>query len=176
MILLISTCEHKLSEEEFVKPVADILDNDCRIINYKDVNLSYLGKYQKIIICGTALKDNFYLENISCFDWIKKTNIPVLGICSGMQAIALQFNSKLAKSKETGMICIKTLKQNPLFSGEFFGYALHGNGLNLSSEFEALAESDKCVQAIKHKEKNIYGTMFHPEARNKEIIKRFSEL
>jgi GMP synthase-like glutamine amidotransferase len=29
------------------------------------------------------------------------------------------------------------------------------------------------VQAIKHKQKDIFGVLFHPEVRNREIIERF---
>ena len=39
-----------------------------------------------------------------------------------------------------------------------------------------LAESSKCIQAVKHKEKNIYGVLFHPEVRNQEILKKFIQL
>jgi len=36
-----------------------------------------------------------------------------------------------------------------------------------------LAESAKCVHAIKHKLKDVYGVLFHPEVRNKEVVERF---
>jgi GMP synthase-like glutamine amidotransferase len=36
-----------------------------------------------------------------------------------------------------------------------------------------LAESAKCVHAMKHRQKDIYGVLFHPEVRNKEVLQRF---
>ena len=68
------------------------------------------------------------------------------------------------------------LKQNPLFQGDFRGYTLHNYSVAPSQTFETLAESTKCIQAIKHKQKDIYGVLFHPEVRNQEILKRFVQL
>jgi len=90
-----------------------------------------------------------------------------------MQVIALVFGSELIKRKEICMIPIKTIKSNPLFSGVFSAYALHGNTIKPSEEFLVLARSSACVQSIKHKTKSFYGVLFHPEVRNQEIIKNF---
>ncbi|HEX9863034.1 MAG TPA: hypothetical protein VGB11_07125, partial [Candidatus Bathyarchaeia archaeon] len=68
---------------------------------------------------------------------------------------------------------VTTLMANPLFSSSFKAYALHNYSIQPSLEFDVLADSAKCVQAIKHKHKDIYGVLFHPEVRNKEIIQRF---
>jgi GMP synthase-like glutamine amidotransferase len=66
-----------------------------------------------------------------------------------------------------------TVKENILFSLRFKVYSLHNYAIKPSDEFEVLAESSKCVQAIKHKQKDIYGVLFHPEVRNKEVVQRF---
>jgi GMP synthase (glutamine-hydrolysing) len=171
MILILSTCKEKFSEEEFVRPIADIIKDSYEIRHYKE-KIDY-RKYKKIIICGTALKDNDYLENMVCFDFLRKTTLPVLGICSGMQVIGLIFGAKIKKKTEIGMISVKTVKENILFSGSFESYALHSNSLSDLNDFEVLAKSKDCVQAIKHKEKQLYGIMFHPEVRNKDIIEKF---
>jgi GMP synthase-like glutamine amidotransferase len=171
MILLISTCSEKLNEEEFVKPIAKIAEKNYEIKHYTEK--IDLKKYEKIIICGTALRDNLYLNNLNHFNWVKEYNNPLLGICSGMQVIALQFGAKLVKKKEIGMTKIKTTKQNILFDGDFETYELHGNGLSDLNQFEILAKSENTVQAIKHKSKIVFGIMFHPEVRNSNIISNF---
>ena len=38
MILIISTCKDKLSEEEFVRPIANIV-GDCEVKHYNDVEI-----------------------------------------------------------------------------------------------------------------------------------------
>lgn len=170
MILLISTCKYKLHENEFVLPIAKYLEN-YQIAHYKD-NIDF-SKYSHIIICGTALKDNDYLEHIKNFDWIKTTELPVLGICSGMQIIALLDGAEIKKKTEIGLIEIKTIKKNKLINGEFYAYNLHSNSLINLNKFDILAQSTKTPQIIKRKQKNIFGIMFHPEVRNKEIITNF---
>ncbi|MBC8444348.1 gamma-glutamyl-gamma-aminobutyrate hydrolase family protein [Candidatus Woesearchaeota archaeon] len=175
MILIISTCQDKLSEEEFVKPITNIVKNskkDYKIKHFMDVG--YVDDYEKIIICGTALKDNEYLNHLNKFSWLKNTNKEVLGICSGMQIIALTFNAKLIQQKEIGMTQITTKSRNKLFSKEFEVYNLHQNSLTDLDEFDILATTENdSVQAIKHKHKQFYGIIFHPEVRNETIVENF---
>jgi GMP synthase (glutamine-hydrolysing) len=68
---------------------------------------------------------------------------------------------------------IATLQENPLFSSSFKAYGLHNFSVAPAEDFDVLAESAQCVQAIKHRQKNIYGVLFHPEVRNQEILQRF---
>jgi GMP synthase (glutamine-hydrolysing) len=89
-----------------------------------------------------------------------------------MQVLALQFGAKLVEDKQIGMINVKTFKQNPLFSGDFQAYNLHQNNVDKLDEFNIIAEPR---QAIKHKKKEFYGVLFHPEVRNSKIIDRFLE-
>jgi GMP synthase-like glutamine amidotransferase len=91
-----------------------------------------------------------------------------------MQTIGLVFGGRIEKCCEIGMTEIVTSKVNLLFSSTFKAYALHNYALMPSGEFEVLAKSAKCVQAIKHKQKNIYGVLFHPEVRNREVVERFT--
>ena len=79
----------------------------------------------------------------------------------------------MEKCREIGMTEITTSKANLLFSSKFKAYSLHNYALVPSADFEVLAESTNCVQAIKHKQKDIYGVLFHPEVRNKGVLQRF---
>ncbi len=176
MILIISTSSAKLSENEFVNPIKNIVKEKAIIKHYTDINKDDLINFDKIIICGTALKDNEYLDHIKKFKWIENYDKPLLGICSGMQIIGLSFGAKLIANKEIGMEKIKVLKKNKLFSKDFEAYELHNNSLTELFEFEILAESGNSVQAITHKEKDIYGIIFHPEVRNENIILNFVNL
>jgi GMP synthase-like glutamine amidotransferase len=93
-----------------------------------------------------------------------------------MQTISIVFEEPLVACLQIGMIEVSILKENLLFQTPFKAYALHNYSVKTSQTFEALAESAKCIQAIKHKQKNIYGVLFHPEVRNQEVLKRFIEL
>ncbi len=79
MILIIKVNEFELHDDEFVKPITDLLE-DYKVVDYRDVNLEGVDK---IIITGTALKDNKYLERD--FSFLKDFKGKVLGICAGMQ-------------------------------------------------------------------------------------------
>ena len=173
MILIVDiNFKGSLGFYEFVLPLCDIAEPvGYEVKHYSEV--TDVEKYEKIILSGTPLKDFGYLRNMNRFEWIRDCNIPILGICAGMQVIGLVYNSSLELCQEIRMTEIKTLKENPLFSSTFRAYELHTYGINPSDNFEILAVSEKCIQGIKHKKKGIYGVLFHPEVRNKEIVGRF---
>ena len=58
----------------------------------------------------------------------------------------------------------------------FQAYSIHQNGISKLNEFDILAKSDNSIHAIKHKSKNIYGIVFHPEVRNQWVIEKFIEV
>jgi GMP synthase-like glutamine amidotransferase len=180
MILLISVCSEELHYFEFVKPIETILsEKKIKFVtrSYGKLNTDEILEAEKIIICGTSLKDNEFLEHLERFDWIKRYDKPILGICAGMQIIALKCGGKLLKKQEIGLKDVD-------FDEEFFGlrdkarvYCLHNNEISPSSlnEFFITGKSEKCVEAIKHKTQPLYGVLFHPEVRNKEMIVNFVE-
>ena len=160
---------------EFVLPILAIAEElEKRTVKrYFEVNEKDLNGCDKIILSGSALKNTVTLSQTTRFQWLKDCGKPVLGICAGMQTISLFFGGRLVKCSEIGMTKIVTLKENLLFSSSFKAYTLHNYAIVPSAEFEALAESANCVQAIKHRQKDIYGVLFHPEVRNSEVIQRF---
>ena len=164
-----------LGFSEFVSPIISIAEelDECVVRHYSEVRQEDTRNCSKLILSGTALKDNATLNQTQKFEWIKDCDKPVLGICAGMQTIGLVFGARLEKCLEIGMTQITTLAINPLFSSSFKAYSLHNYSIQSSPEFDVLAESIKCVQAVKHKQKDIYGVLFHPEVRNKEIIQHF---
>ena len=164
-----------LGFNEFVSPIISIAEglDECVARHYSEVRHEDTRNCGKIILSGTALKDNATLKQTEKFEWIKDCDKPILGICAGMQTIGLVFGSRLEKCLEIGMTQITTLMANSLFSSSFKAYSLHNYSIQPSPDFAVLAESPECVQAVKHKQKDIYGVLFHPEVRNKEIIQHF---
>jgi GMP synthase (glutamine-hydrolysing) len=177
MILIVDMNWKKdsLAFNEFVSSIVSVVRplEEFRVKHFLDIELAELSCYSKIVLSGTALKDHATLKLVDTFNWIKTCGKPILGICAGMQTISLLFNEPLVKCLQIGMVEISTLKENPLFQSNFKAYVLHNYSVKQSQTFEALAESTKCIQAIKHKQKNIYGVLFHPEVRNQEILKNF---
>ncbi|HLD98580.1 MAG TPA: hypothetical protein VI815_04605 [Candidatus Nanoarchaeia archaeon] len=182
MILIISTCKESLHELEFVKPISEILQNNkikFKIVNYKKIDKKSINSSDKIIITGTSLADNDFINYINNFSFIESYNKPMLGICSGMHIIGLVFKGKLKKQKQIGPIEISLIK-------EFLGlepnkkhqvYSLH----NLYVDFSKMKTFKvysyvSCPQAVKHNSKELYGVLFHPEVRNIKIIENFLKL
>jgi GMP synthase-like glutamine amidotransferase len=172
MMLVINVCRERLHYFEFVKPVEDILKSNG--IKSRTIHCSKMKggvDCGKIIICGTSLKDNGYLEHD--FSWVRDTDKPVLGICAGMQIICLEFGGKIKRGTEIGYY-------RERFRDEFLGlnggkevYHLHNNYPTLPKGFREFTNS-RIPQAIKHKDREIYGVLFHPEVRNKDLIVNFA--
>ena len=159
MILIVNICSEKLHYYEFVKPIEDILKNkDIKFFtrHYKKIMEKNLKKADKIIICGTTLKDNKFLKNVKKFNWIKSSKKPILGICGGAHIIGLVSGYELKEKKEIGFKKIQ-IKNFLGINDEREVYHLH--------QFYVLPEI--------YKNKKIYATLFHPEVRNKEIIANF---
>ncbi len=149
---------------------------DCTVKHFTEIEPPLLGSYSKIILCGTTLKDHATLSQPEKFSWIKSLAQPVLGICAGIQTISLVYNQPLKRCLQVGMTQISTTKPNLLFEGTFNAYALHNFSVEESGVFEVLARSEQCVEAVRHREKPLFGVMFHPEVRNPEILKRFIQM
>ena len=99
-----------------------------------------------------------------------------------MQIISLIFGGVLVENKEIGQIKIQ-FEYLEGHKKEFLNfkpslnevYLLHNYATINNNEFEVFASSQELEipQAIKHKTKQIYGVLFHPEVRNKELISYF---
>ncbi len=168
-VLIIGAWMNELHRLEFAEPVARLV-KEPKLVHYSRLSLKELEWAQKIIICGTSLQDKGY--PVEDFRWLKKCKVPVLGICAGMQLIGQVFGFKLIKQLEIGFRSLNFEKEYLGLSGEVEVYDMHSLALDesISSKFEVYA-STEVPQAIRHKQ--IYGVLFHPEARTKQLISNF---
>jgi GMP synthase (glutamine-hydrolysing) len=105
-----------------------------------------------------------------CDPKIFDLNIPVLGICYGMQLACHTLGGKVAPAahREYGRATLNVTNANQLFRGypqESTVWMSHGDQVHtMSGDFEPLASTDTCpVAAVKHKSRPVYGLQFHPE-------------
>ncbi len=117
---------------------------------------------------------------------IFKLNIPILGICYGMQLMSYDLGGKVeaAADKEYGRANIKVKDlNNVLFKGlppEQYVWMSHGDLVTEAPKgFKVIASSKNCpIAAIANDDKKLYGIQFHAEVRNSEygldILKRFA--
>jgi len=173
LVIDVNSSKNKFGRDEFVRPINNIVKGEIK--HYSEVNLEEAKKYDLIIICGTALRDNVYLDSIEKFEWIKEYHGIIVGICAGMQILGMIFGCSLKECKEIGMTKINKTKENKFFSTGFEAYELHNYALDINDEFEIFGKSNKCAQVIKHKTREFYGFLFHFEVRNKHFIDGFLE-
>jgi len=184
-IHLVDSCYqlHSLSQYEFVHPVQRALEragSSCRICHYTTVDEESLEGCDKVVLCGTALKDNAYLDHLDRYRWLEKMARPVLGICAGMQVIAALFGGEIITRPEPaiGLERIDVNRPSSLLGPcrEIEVYHLHSHDVSLPDEFLSLAGGDEAPEAFSHRSQPIWGLMFHPEVRNRWILERFANL
>lgn len=157
-----------------------------KVIKLDEIEGCKFESFSGIIISGSPiLLTKVDLQKyLKLFRFIKSVNIPILGICFGHQIIGLEYGSeihigKLINKKEY----IEIVKDNKLFSG------VENNSLfqedrseyiTLPGGFYLLAKSESCNnEAMKHKERKIYGVQFHPEVsgnNGKMLLENFLNL
>ncbi|MBL88641.1 MAG: glutamine-hydrolyzing GMP synthase [Gammaproteobacteria bacterium] len=97
-------------------------------------------------------------------------NIPILGICYGMQTLAEQLGGQVISSdeKEFGHSELEIINSSLLFEGmqkKINVWMSHGDQVkDLPTEFNLIASTRSApIAAMEHKTKPIYAIQFHPE-------------
>lgn len=118
------------------------------------------------IIDKTSKSKLLYQDEMN---FVRNTNVPVLGICMGFEVIVNSFGGKI--------------HYQPKLIHGFRGIHLNDEGKNLfkqrtlkqveshywctpevsHKELQVLARSESGIEIVKHKNKKILGTQFHPE-------------
>ncbi|WP_185862271.1 glutamine-hydrolyzing GMP synthase [Blattabacterium cuenoti] len=147
-----------------------------------DISISHIlsKKPKGIILSGgpsSVYDNNSPLISKNIF----QLNIPILGICYGMQLISFLFGGKIEKSKykEYGKSFLiinhlNNINKNLLFYGipkKSIVWMSHFDEIkNISKEFQIIGHTSSCpIAAFKHKNKDIYAVQFHPEVKNTEF-------
>ena len=178
--------------DSFTFNIAQLLDNlniYYEVIKNDKLELKSAEKYDKIILGpGPGLPSDAGRMN----DIIKKyhKNIPILGICLGMQAIAEFFGAKLINLETVfhgirkkifvnkASILFKNLKKIQ-YVGLYHSWAVSEKNFPDELVITSVSE-DNIIMSIEHKKFKIYGVQFHPESyitdNGLQIVKNFCEI
>ncbi len=111
-------------------------------------------------------------------EYVYTANVPVLGICYGMQTMAEQLGGGVTSSdhKEFGYAAVEVVTKSALFNAIEDSIADNGNALldvwmshgdkvsSIPTGFVTVAKTDSCAfAAMANEEKQFYGVQFHPE-------------
>ena len=164
----------------------------CELVPY-DVNPHFIENFNPngIILSGgpdtVSEVDSARAPNI-VFD----LNIPILGICYGMQTMAIQLGGEArnATKAEFGFAKIRARNHSKLLTNINDEINSEGHGLldvwmshgievtKLPKNFELIASSDNCpIAGFANNKKNYFGLQFHPEVthtkQGTQILKKF---
>ena len=111
---------------------------------------------------------------------IFKLDIPVLGICYGMQLIGKQLGGRVepANHREYGSRQLESAKSSCLLNGMRRVWMSHGDRiLEPPSGFEVTARTENTIAAMEDQKRSIFGVQFHPEVTHTEngeaLLRRF---
>jgi GMP synthase (glutamine-hydrolysing) len=164
----------------------------CELVPY-DVNPHFIENFNPngIILSGGP-------DTVSQIDSARAPNIvfdlkiPILGICYGMQTMAVQLggDARNAEKAEFGFAKIRARNHSKLLSGINDEINSEGHGLldvwmshgievsKLPKDFELIASTNNCpIAGFANNKKNYFGLQFHPEVTHTKqgihILERF---
>jgi GMP synthase (glutamine-hydrolysing) len=156
----------------------------CEILPFKADPDSFTDKNLKGIILSGGPSSVFDKNAPQCDKKVFKLNVPVLGICYGLQLLAHLFGGKVEKSKrrEYGKAVINIIDHQDLFKGlkrRVPVWMSHGDFVKkLPKGYKRSASSENIpFAAVKNLKHRIFGVQFHPEVAHTQngikIIQNF---
>jgi len=156
----------------------------CEMVPYDISYQEVLAKNPRAIIL-TGGPASVHLENAPvCDPRIFELNVPILGICYGMQLLAHTLGGQVSgdNCREYGRAQLTVTKDDLLFKGlpkEIQVWMSHGDSVIAVPEgFVETAKTENCpVAAMCHPQRGLYGVQFHPEVKHTvhglDILKNF---
>ena len=141
---------------------------------HEDIDKILERKPKGIILSGGPA--SVYAKGAPTLDKkIFDANIPILGLCYGMQLITHLHGGEVerADKQEFGKASLKLDKKDSLIFKNIpdntIVWMSHADHVNKMAEgFEIIAHTDSSIAAIKNRDKKIYAFQYHPEVTHSE--------
>lgn len=156
----------------------------CEIMRFDTTAEELMARNPKGIILSGGPASVFDDASPRCDAALFATDLPVLGICYGMQLMAQIMNGRVSpgSEREYGGAVVNVLDKQLLLSDctdRLNVWMSHGDQIEqVPDGFRTLAATSTCPHAaMASSEKRMYGLQFHPEVvhtqNGKEILRRF---
>jgi GMP synthase (glutamine-hydrolysing) len=179
-ILLVNNAEPGITE--FADPIKKIIIEsgaNFQLLEYKNALNFDFDEFDGAILTGSPQGDDIVKHHLPYFLWVKNFAKPIFGICAGHHVIGVMYGAKLLRSKEpeSGDFKVEIVNQDPLLNNlpkSFTVRQMHNDSITLPHDFQLLASSKSCKnQLMKHQNKIIYTSQFHPEFYNRKLLENF---
>jgi GMP synthase (glutamine-hydrolysing) len=153
----------------YLKQETEMVDNKMPLEELQAAELDGL------LLSGGAPRVGVDGELGSCGEYVDGLDIPILGICAGLQFMARHFGGDAAPGNppEFGAVEMEVLEEGdilrdvPKLSTVWESH--HDEVSVVPDSFQVLAKSETCpVQVMRHKDRPLFGTQFHPEVEHTE--------
>jgi len=164
-----------------VETLEKLTDEPCSVVSFREFkpSLHVSPDVRCLVLSGapvgfTPAEVEMYRNEL---DYLRVTELPVLGICHGHQLIAKAHGANVLHGSKyiLGFEKIQVLEPDVIFSGwkggdQIIVREVHQDYIEkLPNEFKLLATSSTCrVEAFKHMSRPLFGVQFHPEITQDE--------
>jgi len=167
-ILLINNKTHFINDL-----MAALSQHSLEIMDFQSVKPEDVEGFDCVILSGggdageVSENKELYKNEIKI---VRDSKTPVFGICEGLQVIGAAYNSdfRVLKNYRHGVNDIRILVDDPIFHGlkklKLRAFEYHHIAIgHLGDELIPLAVSLDGIEVMRHKNKLIYASQFHPE-------------
>jgi len=167
-ILLINNETHFIDDL-----IIALSQHSIEIIDFQTVQPADVEGFDCVILSGGGTSgevsdsQRLYKNEIKI---VRESRVPIFGICEGFQVIGTAYNSdfQILQFYRHGVNNVRILVEDPIFRGlkklELHVFEYHHIAIeHLSDELISLAVSEDGIEVMRHKNKLIYGSQFHPE-------------
>ncbi len=157
----------------------------CQLVRHDLTAERIAGLKPKGIILSGGPASVYEPNAPRCDPGIFDLDVPILGICYGMQLACQILGTKVASapSREFGRAAIQVADADTIFKGlprEMIVWMSHGDQVQAmqGGDFVPLASTETCpLAAVKHRTRKIFGIQFHPEVshtpQGSKILRNF---